>query len=58
MKTLAGCLPHKSQHGTFDSSPIFAFAKTAVASNAPELRRYNTRHASDFSTLQKKVKNG
>lgn len=32
--------PNKSLHRTFDSLPIFAFAKTSIASNAGELRRY------------------
>lgn len=31
---------NKSLQGTFDPPPIFAYAKTVVASNAPELRRY------------------
>ncbi len=34
-----GLMPNKSLQGTFDSPPTFASAKTAVASNAPELRR-------------------
>ena len=31
---------NKSLQGTFDPLPIFAAAKTGIASNAPELRRY------------------
>jgi hypothetical protein len=31
--------PNKSLHRTFDPLPIFAFAKTGIASNAGELRR-------------------
>jgi len=31
--------PNKSLQGTFDPPPVFAAAKTAVASNAPALRR-------------------
>jgi hypothetical protein len=31
--------PNKSLQGTFDPQPIFAAAKTGIASNAPELRR-------------------
>jgi len=31
--------PNKSLQVTFDPPPFFATAKTAVASNAPELRR-------------------
>ena len=31
--------PNKSLQRTFDPPPIFATAKTAVASNAAELRR-------------------
>lgn len=31
--------PNKSLQRTFDSPPIFAAAKAAVASNAAELRR-------------------
>jgi hypothetical protein len=31
--------PNKSLQVTFDPPPIFAAAKTVVASNAPELRR-------------------
>ncbi len=35
-----GELPHnKSLQVTFDPLPIFAAAKTGIASNAPELRR-------------------
>ena len=33
-------VPNKSLQVTFDPPPIFAAAKTAVASNAPELRRW------------------
>jgi len=33
-------MPNKSLQVTFDPPPIFAAAKTGVASNAPELRRY------------------
>lgn len=32
--------PNKSLEWTFDPSPIFATAKTGVASNAAEFRRY------------------
>jgi hypothetical protein len=32
--------PNKSLQRTFDPPPIFADAKTGVASNAAELRRY------------------
>jgi hypothetical protein len=32
--------PNKSLQVTFDPPPNFAAAKTAVAPNAPELRRY------------------
>jgi|TARA_R110000823_G_scaffold51415_1_gene128179 hypothetical protein len=32
--------PNKSLHWTFDPLPIFAAAKTAIASNARELKRY------------------
>jgi hypothetical protein len=32
--------PNKSLQRTFDPPPIFAAAKTGVASNAAELRRY------------------
>jgi hypothetical protein len=31
---------NKSLQVTFDPLPIFATAKTGIASNAPELRRY------------------
>ena len=31
--------PNRSLQVTFDPPPIFAVAKTVVASNAPELRR-------------------
>ncbi len=31
--------PNKLLHRTFDPLPIFAFAKTVIASNAAELRR-------------------
>ena len=37
---------NKSLQVTFDPPPIFAAAKTGVASNAPELRRYT------FSTMR------
>lgn len=32
--------PNRSLQRTFDPPPIFATAKTAVASNAAELKRY------------------
>ena len=32
--------PNKALQVTFDPLPIFAAAKTGIASNAPELRRY------------------
>lgn len=32
--------PNKLLKVTCDSLPVFAIAKTGVASNAPELRRY------------------
>ncbi len=32
--------PNKSLQVTFDPLPIFAAAKTGIASHAPELRRY------------------
>jgi hypothetical protein len=35
-----GFRSYKSLQVTFDPPPIFATAKTVVASNAPELRRY------------------
>lgn len=35
-------VPNKSLQVTFDPPPIFAVAKTGVASNAPDLRRYKT----------------
>ena len=40
--TLLNCcelMPNKSLQRTFDPPPIFAAAKTGVASNAAELRR-------------------
>ncbi|RZO86234.1 MAG: hypothetical protein EVA65_04705 [Oceanococcus sp.] len=37
--------PNKSLHRTFDPLPIFAFAKTGIASNAGELRRWQANHA-------------
>ena len=33
-------MPNKSLQRTFDPPPIFAAAKTVVASNAAELRRW------------------
>lgn len=33
-------MPNQSLQGMFDPSPIFAAAKTAAASNAPELKRW------------------
>ncbi len=33
---------NKSLHRTFDPLPIFATAKTGIASNAGELKRYAT----------------
>lgn len=35
-------MPNKSLQQTFDPPPIFAAAKIAAASNAPELKRYVT----------------
>jgi hypothetical protein len=40
MLSMAGRSSNKSLQGTFDPPPIFATAKTGVASNDPELRRY------------------
>ena len=39
----AGLPANKALQGTFDPPPIFAAAKTGVASNAAELRRWATR---------------
>ncbi len=36
-------MPNKMLQRTFDPPPIFATAKTAVASNAAELRRWASR---------------
>lgn len=36
-------MPNKSLQVTFEPPPIFAVAKTGVASNAPELRRWASR---------------
>lgn len=37
----AECAHNKSLQLTFDPPPTFAAAKAGVASNAPELRRYD-----------------
>jgi hypothetical protein len=37
-----GSISINSLHRTFDPLPIFASAKTGIASNAGELRRYVT----------------
>lgn len=38
-ETSGGLVPNNVLQGTFDPPPIFAVAKTAVASNATEHRR-------------------
>jgi len=40
ISALGVLVPNKSLQRTFDLPPIFAAAKTGVASNAPEHRRY------------------
>lgn len=40
ISALGVLVPNKSLQGTFDPLPIFAAAKTGIASNAPELRRW------------------
>lgn len=48
----SSCKANKRLQGTFDPLAIFAAAKTSIASNAPEPRRYPTEDAfqrADFS---------
>jgi hypothetical protein len=51
-------MPHnKSLQRTFDPPPIFAVAKTGVASNAAELRRYSEWQRADVPCKLKAIDN-
>lgn len=47
-------MPNNALQLTFDPLPIFASAKTGIASNATELRRYNALLACMVTALLRK----